>query len=175
MTPPLELRPLREENEASFMAAIEEFQNESPAWDFALDFDGAMSFPEYVRQHDRWSRGKELPAGYVPASFFVGVVDGTVVGRVSLRHRLNEYLTKIGGHIGYGVVPSQRRRGYASAMLRLALDRCRDLDIAQALVTCDVSNAGSRIVIERCGGVLENLTDDPVLPAQQRRYWIAVS
>jgi len=62
----------------------------------------------------------------------------------------------MGGHIGYDVRPSARRRGHATAMLRMGLIVARGLGIKRALVTCDVGNVGSRAVIERSGGVLED-------------------
>ena len=170
--PEIELRPLRIEDERSFMEARDEFRREQPPWDFALGFEDSMGYPEYVRRLECWARGQELPPGFVPASFYVGVVAGVVVGRVSLRHRLNEFLATIGGHIGYGVRPSQRRRGYATEMLRQAIPICAALGIHRALVTCDVDNVGSMKVIERCGGILEGLVRDPDRGIQKRRYWL---
>lgn len=168
----LELRPLGFSDEQSFLEAVDEFRREQPPWPFALGFDEGMSFADYVRRMEAWVIGQDLPAGYVPGSFLVGVVDGKVVGRVSLRYRLNEFLASVGGHIGYGVIPSQRRRGYATEMLRLALPLCAAVGVERALITCDIDNVGSRKVIERCGGVFESMTNDPTLDVQRRRYWI---
>lgn len=166
------LRSLRPEDEHSFLDAIEEFRRERPAFDFALGYVESESFERYILKQEAWSRGEELPSGFVPGSFFVGVVDGVVVGRVSIRYALNEFLSRIGGHVGYGVRLSQRRRGYATRMLQQALPICKAHGIEHALVTCDVDNVGSRQVIERCGGVFESITDDPTQDVQKRRYWI---
>lgn len=111
--------------------------------------------------------------GFVPATTYFAFVGDKIVGTIQVRHRLNDYLLKYGGHIGYGVVPSERRKGYASEMLRLALKKCNALGIERALVTCDKTNIASASTILKNNGVLENeVTDDEGEILQ--RYWITV-
>ncbi len=81
ITPLLELRPLKAEDERSFMEAVHEFQRDD-LWHFALGYDDSMSFIEYVHKNEQWSRGENLPPGFVPAGFYVGVVDDVIVGRL---------------------------------------------------------------------------------------------
>ena len=131
-----------------------------------------MAFSAYVKTLDGHSRGIGVPAGFVPNTYLVGVVDGIVVGRLSLRHTLNDFLARVGGHIGYGVIPSQRKRGYATAMLRQAIPICASLGIEQALITCDHDNVASRKVIEACGGVYESTLVCPDSGVPKRRYWL---
>lgn len=105
------------------------------------------------------------------------ITDGNeVIGFVSFRHELNDWLLQFGGHIGYSVRPSKRLQGYARAGLALALERVRELGLERVLLTCDDDNAGSYRTIEGAGGVLENTVDapDPGEP-RKRRYWIALS
>ena len=112
-----------------------------------------------------------MPPDRVPAAFLVADVGGVLVGRVSVRFTLTPWLRDFGGHVGYGVRPAHRRRGYASAMLRQALVVARAEGVDPVLVTCDDGNTGSATVIERAGGVLEDVRPDPAGGAK-RRYWI---
>lgn len=169
----LELRALRLEDESSFRAAIAEFKKHDPDWTFAFDFDPEAPFAKYLELLEKQRLGQDLPPNRVPASYLVGIVNGEVVGRVSIRHVLNDFLAHIGGHIGYGVVPAFRRRGYASELLRLTLPYARSVGIQKALLTCDDDNIPSFRVIEAHGGVLENKVIDE--GALKRRYWIDLS
>jgi predicted acetyltransferase len=99
------------------------------------------------------------------------VVDGSLVGRVSIRFALNEYLAMYGGHIGYAVIEEHRRKGYATEMLRQAVRLERDNGISPVLLTCDDDNIASAIVIERCGGTLEAVGPDEI-GVLFRRYWV---
>jgi len=96
------------------------------------------------------------PEGYVPDTELWWVDGDEFLGRIGIRHRLTPLLLEMGGHIGYDVRPSARRRGHATEMLRQALTIAHELGIDPALITCDVDNVGSRTVIERNGGVLED-------------------
>ena len=107
----------------------------------------------------------------MPGTFLVADVAGEIVGRTSIRFTLNAFLAERGGHIGYGVLPQHRRRGYATEILRQSLIIARAAGVGRVLVTCDQDNVGSRTVIESCGGVLDSVVTldgkPPVL-----RFWI---
>ena len=112
-----------------------------------------------------------MPSINVPASTYFVFVNNKIVGNIQVRHSLNESLLQNGGHIGYSVRPSERRKGYATKMLALALKKCRALGIDKVLVTCDKDNIASVKTILKNGGVLENeLTEDNGNIIQ--RYWI---
>lgn len=116
---------------------------------------------------------KEEIDGCVPDStFFCLDLDRNIfVGAVNIRHYLNDSLLFTGGHIGDGVRPSERRKGYATAMIGLALEECRKLGITRVLMTCDKDNIGSAKSIMNNGGILENevVNEDGEL---EQRYWI---
>lgn len=94
------------------------------------------------------------------------------MGRLAIRHSLNDFLLKIGGHIGYGVVPQFRRMGYAKKMLELALPIAKELGVTKVLLTCDDNNLGSIKTIEANGGQLENTVASGDGKPLKRRYWI---
>ena len=119
----------------------------------------------------------KVEPGRVPATQYIYVreEDGRVVGMLQLRHCFNEYLEKYAGHIGYSVRPSERRKGYATAMLRDALPCCRELGIRDVLISCVVGNEGSRKTILNNGGVYESTVHEPEIGRDLERYWIHLS
>ena len=125
---------------------------------------------EYYRNHLDVVIPKE---GLVPDStyFCLDEERDVVVGAINIRHELNDYLLKYGGHIGDGIRPSERRKGYATKMIALGLEECKKLGIHKVLITCDKTNTGSAKSIIKNGGILENEVVNPDGNIQQR-YWI---
>ena len=113
--------------------------------------------------------------GLVPDSVFFLLDEerDRLLGAVNIRHYLNERLLREGGHIGDGIRPTERRKGYATEMIRLALEECRKLGIDRVLMVCDRDNVGSARAIVKNGGVLENefVNDEGVT---EQRYWITL-
>lgn len=170
----LELRQLNRNDKESFLKAVREFESDTPPWQFAFDYDPTEEFENYIERVNSWPSGAGVTEGFVPNTYLVGAVGGFIVGRLSLRHELNSFLEQYGGHIGYGVIPSQRRKGYASEMLRLSLQLCTETGIHKAMISCDVDNIPSRKIIERNEGIFDRITDLPDLEVQKRIYWIEI-
>ena len=139
---------------------------------FGIFWKPEMDFADYVAGLDA-NRRLTAPVGdLVPSSFLLATVDDVLVGRVSIRFTLNEFLATIGGHIGYCVLPDHRRQGHATEILRQGVIIARANGVDQVLVTCDDDNVGSAAVIERCGGVYESSVPSDESDQPKRRYWI---
>lgn len=165
----LRLRWLREGDEASFVAA--HVAVSSDRFVFGLGYVDGMRWSDYLEALADEQRGERLRPGRVPATFLVAEHEGRIVGRLSVRHRLNDFLERKGGHIGYGVVPEFRGRGFATSMLHQALVIARSHGVDRSLLVCDDDNEASARVVERCGGVLGNTVVDDA-GVVLRRYWI---
>lgn len=165
------LRLPAEDEEQEFLSAHHATTPEVP--NFLHYYEEGMPLSRYLEILAQRARGEALPPGHVASTFLFAFDASRIVGRVSIRHTLNADLLRIGGHIGYVVVPEFRRRGYATAILDRAIEIAHgDLGIHRVLVTCDEDNVGSIRTIERNGGVLENIVAGPGLAAPKRRYWI---
>ena len=162
----------------SFLAAMAEFAEEGRVGDgsgiardlerWAGRWETDDGFAAYVAERvaERESVADEK---WVLCTNLWWVEGDEYVGRMSIRHELNDFLLEVGGHIGYDVRRSRRGEGHATAMLRAALPIARGLGIESALLTCDEDNVASRKVIERNGGVLEDIRRGKL------RYWVPTS
>lgn len=167
----LVLRRPREDEEEEFVRAHRATTPEVPF--FLHYYEEGMALRRYLDVLDERERGVGLPPDHVPSTFLFAFGGDRIVGRVSIRHTLNDVLERLGGHIGYVVVPEFRRRGYATAILGLALQVAHDtLGLDRVLVTCDDDNVGSIRTIEHNGGLLESVVRGPEVAKPKRRYWI---
>lgn len=142
--------------------------NRSPYAIFKNDYHDFDYYLEHLEH-------KVATENRVPDSvFFLLDIDrNRLLGAVNIRHYLSESLLKTGGHIGDGIRPSERRKGYATEMIRLALIECKKLGIEKVLMTCDKDNIGSQKSIINNGGILENEVVDEDGEIVQR-YWIDI-
>ena len=144
--------------------------NTSPASIFNKDYS---DFDQYVVALEKDISNPN--PGFVPATtyFALDVHRNIMVGAVNIRHYLNEHLLQGGGHIGDGIRPSERRKGYATEMIGLALLKCKELGIDKVLMSCSKNNIGSKKSIISNGGVFSGtyFEDDEI----NEKYWIDLS
>jgi len=130
-------------------------------------------FDDYLRLCEEHARGEGLPPGRVPYVYHWLIRDERdVVATSCLRLRLTPALLKEGGHIGYQVRPSERRKGYGTLLLALTLEKAHQRGLRRVLVTCDTDNIASGKIIRANGGVLENEVISDVTGKRVSRYWI---
>ncbi len=168
------LRRPEKGDEAQVMGYLREFEEAGDSRDGTSGLGEAESYPAWLAQVRANSDPATVKPGLVDETLLLAVEPetGGLVGMIDIRHRLNDHLLLHGGHIGYSVRPSQRRKGYATAMLAQALDLCRERGMDRVLVTCDRKNTASARVIQANGGKLENEVQDGDRVTQ--RYWITL-
>jgi predicted acetyltransferase len=154
---------------ADFEAANEDcFADTARA--ISSDFDAYL---HKLRQHEN---GLGLKPGYVPQTTYWFVNDDRqVLGVLRIRHWLTPRLERFGGHIGFEVRPSERRKGHATLMLAFGVERARELGLQRVLLTCAADNLASARVIEKNGGIFEDQIQQPDRDTPIRRYWIDLS
>ena len=132
-----------------------------------------QDFEDFVRILHEYADGLGVPVGFVSHSTYWLLKDGKeIVGVSNLRHRLTPKLEREGGHIGYGVRPSERRKGYATTLLAKTLSMAKAKGLSRLLLTCGKSNIGSVRVILRNGGVMDSEEFIPERGEVVQRFWI---
>jgi len=156
----------------SFLEAMDECESAGiDEWFWSASKSSRKTLQPYLKNVEDQSHGVNLKETQVPATMYWLVQGKEILGRVHIRHTLNDKLLKEGGHIGYYIKPSKWNQGYGTKALNLGLKQFEIIGVKKALVTTDDGNLASARVIEKCGGVLENRVKvegrDLV-----RRYWI---
>ena len=134
-------------------------------------FDNSL---EYLKACKDYENPETVPENLVQATQFICVrkSDNKLVGMIQVRHRFNEYLEKYAGHIGYSIRPTERRRGYAKEMLKMALPFCKEIGLNKVLISCIDGNIGSEKTILANGGVYESTVHEPNENKGLKRFWI---
>lgn len=133
------------------------------------------NFAAYVQSLHDFSNGIGLAPELVPQTTYWLAQDGRILGASRLRHGLSPLLIDWGGHIGYDIRPSERRKGYGTLLLRLMLGKARERGLDRVMLTCDATNIGSIGVICNNGGALDQEYHLERVGVRVRRYWIAVA
>ena len=148
--------------------------------DYNSEINGTGGLNRY-HNYDEWLLKVEkdldfqnIPEDKVPANtyFLIRELDNKIIGMINIRHRLNEFLLNEGGHAGYSIRPTERGKGYGTLILKLGLERCKELNLKEILITCDKANIPSAKVIQNNNGVLDNEIYSEAFSGIIQRYWI---
>lgn len=143
-------------------------------WFFQTKCETLENFADFVQMLDNYEKANVDKQYASQSSYFVVDENDRLIGGASIRHYLTVDGYNYGGHIGYGVRPSERKKGYGTEILKLALEEAKRLKIYKVLLVCLETNMGSNKVIQKCGGILESQvkdSDDSII----NRYWIDIS
>lgn len=157
---------------------IQAYRNEFLEYGGSMDGCGSLRrfdrTQDWLDQDEALKHAETTPPDLVPMTQYIYMreSDNKIVGVIQIRHRFNEFLEKYAGHIGYSVCPSERRKGYATQMLKLVLPECRRLGIHHVLVCCVRGNEGSRKTILKNGGQYESTVYLKERDVYLERYWI---
>ncbi|MHB1150746.1 MAG: GNAT family N-acetyltransferase [Eubacteriales bacterium] len=134
-------------------------------YDFSSQINGTGGLDRYLKEYSysEWLTKvlsdidiANIPEGRVPAyTYFYVREDDEIVGMINIRLALNDFLRKEGGHIGYCIRPTERRKGYGTKMLRESLGFCKTIGLNEIIISCDKNNLASAGVIIKCGGLLD--------------------
>jgi len=151
-----------------------EFIENGDSMDGAAGLNNVETFEEWYSAFLDNLKEETVRKGLVPATTYMAIStdNGRLIGMIDIRHRLNDYLLNYGGHIGYSIRKSERKQGYATEMLALALKECSKLNIKKVLITCDKENIASVKTMINNGAKLEN--EIPEGNRITQRYWITL-
>ncbi len=163
---------------SEYAEQIKEYRQEFLYAGDSMDGTGSLRRMEdpldFIQKCKDYESPETLPEGKVLATQFMLVrkSDNRLLGMIQVRHYFNDYLEKYAGHIGYSVRPSERRKGYAKQMLKMALPFCREIGLDKVLITCIDGNIGSEKTILSNGGVYESTVHEPDSNRDLKRFWI---
>jgi len=151
----------------TFKEALVEFEKEG-----RNEMFGTATMKEYMKKCRKDTVG-DVEEGRVPATMFWLMDDERLVGRVHIRHRLNDRLRHVGGHIGYAIRPSERKKGYGSMAMEKGIAFAKKLGLEKVMITANVTNEASNRIIKKFGGVLDGTGEKD--GETFNRYWIDIS
>ena len=178
----MELREVTKQDEEKIIEMYEEYMISElipgiDRFEGIRDFEKleTLSFNDWIDDLEKNKYEENLPELYSTHTLYLAINDNNkIVGAIGIRWKQVPVLMTFGGLIGYSIRPSQRGKGYASEMLKLALDKFKNTNIENILITCKDFNIASKKVIERNGGIFENIYSNDDDGYTYLRYWIKI-
>ena len=165
------------EYEKEALEYLEEFYKYDSSNNGTGGLDRYDDYDEWLVKLDKDLDFSNIPDERVPANtyFLIRESNQRIIGMINIRHILNDFLLEQGGHIGYAIRPTERKKGYGTLMLKLGLERCKELSINKVLLTCDKINIPSAKVIQKNNAILENEVFSEVFSQVIQRYWVKLN
>lgn len=173
----LYLREINENDQNELLKMVKEIENDTIEDKFEgfrnIEGLNQNNFNDFLEELKKNKNMKLYKPNLVDQTTYILVDDNNhIYGGTNIRHELNSNLLKYGGHIGYLIRPTERKKGYGTLILKLDLEKCKLLNITKVLVTCREENIGSAKVIEKNGGIYENSLKNEKENKIYKRYWI---
>lgn len=152
----------------------QEFIQDGSSLDGSMNLKEAKDISQWLKEVEMMESKKTCSNELVPHTMLLYIDEATdeIIGIIQIRHELNHFLNRFGGHIGYSVRPTQQRKGHATDMLEAIKLVCIDLGLDRILITCLKNNSASRQVILNNGGIYESTVYDQKRQEEIERYWI---
>ncbi len=162
------------EDKDKWIDYIKEYRMDNPKA-MPLSCTEDVNYEAWLERMKEEHSGINLKSYKIPTSVYFLMNGDRIIGNLTIRHNIEtEFFALYGGHIGYGIRPSERNKGYGTKLLHLALEKCDELGIENVMISCKKDNIASSKVIENNGGVLEEIVFMPVDNTKLRKYWINV-
>ena len=165
-------REFKKDDKIKLFDMINEINNIDGNFEGLTNIRGIVSYDSFLEQAEKNKHQESIKPEYSPQTTFGVFDDNKLIGGFNLRHAITGALIHHGGNIGYLVRPSERKKGFGTIMLGLALEKARELGLDKVLISCREDNIGSAKVIENNGGIYENNYYDEQFNKTYKRYWI---
>lgn len=165
------VRQLTKGDESAFFEGMKLWPAKDLVW-YTFSWKPGMTFSQMLTILEDERVGRNMASDRVPHTMLYGFLDDKIIGRVSIRHELNDFLLRRGGHIGYAVAEGFRKKGYATLLMQEGMKYIKNLGLSEILVTCDDANIPSWKIIEKFDARLENKIIDEKENKTIRRYWV---
>lgn len=166
----VKLKELELEDEDVFVSFCKKYQEEcgNEVIPYSMNPKN-LPFKEFYQDINRCKSLETLPEGFVLAKYYlIWNENNEIVGGINIRYQDNDFILNYAGHIGYGIAPWERNKGYAKEALKQMLLIARELGLDKVLLTTDENNIASQHVILATGGVLEKTLDG------KKYFWINI-